>query len=100
MYQWVSGAITSVGLAGCVSFVLVYHRRSGGRWYGTSEGRYLMATSVILASLFALILSFQIFGEWPGRKFVAVLLYAAYAAFPWWLFWLLLRETKRRIRGG
>ena len=100
MYEWASGAITSAGLMGCLAFVFTYQRRSGGTWWSTAVGRYLMFTSTILASLFLLILSFQVFGDWPGRRFVAVLLYACYAAFPWWLFWLLLRETKRRVRGG
>jgi hypothetical protein len=98
-YQWVAGAITSGGLAGCVSFVLVYHHRSGGTWHDTSEGRYLVATKTILASLFALILSYQIFGDWPGRQFVAITLYTLYAAFPWWLFYLLIRAT-RQTKGG
>lgn len=95
-YQWVSGAITTVGLAGCLAFVSTYWSRTGGAWIETAEGRYLMTTKAILGSLFGLVLSVQIFGDWPGRQIVAVTLYALYAAFPWWLYYLLMRATRRR----
>jgi hypothetical protein len=98
-YQWVAGAVTAAGLMGCLAFVATYHISSRGAWRETSEGRYLMATKTILASLFLLVLSTQLFGDWPGRQVVAVVLYATYAVFPWWLYVLLLRAIRRK-QGG
>lgn len=96
-YQWVSGVVTSTGLAGCIAFMLDYQRRSRGSWYESGEGRYFMATSSILGSLFLLVLSVQVFGDWPGRRLVGVILYTLYAVFPWWLWVLLRRATRDRI---
>lgn len=95
-YQWLSGLITATGLVGCLAFVSTYWSRTRGAWYDSAEGRYLMTTNSILGSLFMLILSTQIFGDWPGRRVVAVLLYTLYAGFTWWLHILMLRATRRR----
>jgi len=84
MYQWFLGSITAAGLVGCVTFVLRYAIRSRGAWRRSEAGRFMMVTYFCTGALFTSVLASQIFGDWPGRRIVTVILFSAYVVFTWW----------------
>lgn len=101
-YRVASLCVTTIGLAGCVTFIVSYIRRSNGAWRDSEAGRFFVIANANLAALFLLVISNQILGPWPGRQVVAILLYTAYTAQSWWPLRLLLlanRESKRHKEG-
>lgn len=94
--------VTASGLAGCLVFVVAYAVRSRGAWMAQEAGRFLMAVYANLGALLAFVLVNQVFGDWPGRRLVTVVLFAAYCFEAWWPLRLLSRaqEDARRRRAA
>lgn len=88
--------ITATGFVGCLSFVVTYWIKSGGDWWHTETGRFLFVVYVNLGSLFLLIMTNQVFGDWPGRKLVTLGLYITYAVESWWPLRLLIRAQRHK----
>jgi hypothetical protein len=102
LYKHLMIAITAFGLLGCVTFVVAYAVRSGGTWIHQEAGRFLMVVYTSLAMLLALVLSNQIFADWPGRRQITVALFVLYCIKAWWPLRLLTRaqEDARRRRAA
>lgn len=101
--QLVTLGITSVGLLNCLVFCVGYHIYSRGNWRRSEHGVFLMLSVGCLGSLFALIISTRLFGMWPGRPVVSLVLYSAYVAVSFWptrLLWLSYRRKKPVLNGG
>jgi len=90
--------ITGVGLAGCLFFCVAYWLRSGGAWWRTEAGRFLMTVYANLAALFALVIANQVFGQWPGRQAVTLTVFCAYVVETWWPARLLWHAQARAER--
>lgn len=97
-YQVLISVVTGVGLAGCMYFVIRYWWRTGGRWVREEAGRFLMVFWGTLGALFALVLCNQWLGDWPGRRAVTVVVFAAFVLETWWPSRLLSIAQKRRRR--
>lgn len=102
LYKTLMTAVTVIGLLGCVTFVVTYAIRSGGTWIRQEAGRFLMVVYASLGLLLALVLSNQLFGEWPGRRPVTVALFVVYCIEAWWPLRLLTRaqDDARRRRAA
>lgn len=79
MWKWVTIASVVVGMIASVWFVVRYLSEAGKAAYRNPFGRYLLQRKIILASLFGVVLSNQIFGQWPGRRMAVALLMVAFA---------------------
>lgn len=93
--------VTGIGLANCLGFCLAYWLASSGLWVRDEFGRFLMLFMACLGSLFALIVSTRLWGEWPGRRQVAMALYVVYVLATMWparLLWLAQRNARVRER--
>jgi hypothetical protein len=91
--------ITGIGLLGCITFVVRYWIVTGGAWSTREAGRFLMAVYVNLAALFALVLMNQIWDDWPGKRPITFVLFAAYVIETWWPMRLLHNAQNRRRDG-
>lgn len=90
-------AVTSVGLASCLVFCIGYWIFSKGTWWRSEHGRFLMLFMGCLGTLFALIISSRVFGDWPGRQIVSLVLYLSYVVVSLWpvrLLWISFRRSK------
>lgn len=76
--------ISAVGLVGCVSFMVAYHVRSGGTWRHNEIGLWLMTSRIVLAGIFALIISRYVWGDWAGRETLIMILVALFALQTFW----------------
>lgn len=76
--------ISSIGLVGCIFFMLMYHVRSRGDWRFNEIGVWLMFSRANLASIFALLLANRIWGDWTGRREIILILVAAFALQTFW----------------
>lgn len=93
--------ITGIGLVNCLIFCVSYALASRGEWARDEFGRFMMIFMAILGSLFALIVSARIWGEWPGRRAVSVALYVAYVLVSLWpprLLWVAQKRARERER--
>lgn len=82
--QWAVLAITSIGLINCLVFCAGYQIKSKGGWRKSEHGVFMMLFIASLGTLFALIISTRLFGDWPGRMVVSTLLYTGYVAITFW----------------
>lgn len=87
--------ISAFGLVGCVSFMISYHRRSGGDWRRNEIGIWLMLSRLNLGLIFALLLSNRLFGDWTGRQEVIIALAGLFALQTFWPSKFLWRATRR-----
>lgn len=94
--------VTATGLTGCLAFIITYAIRSRGAWMGQEAGRFLMAVYANLGALLAFVLANQLFGDWPGRRLVTVILFITYCCEAWWPMRLLshAQEDARRRRAA
>lgn len=83
-YRWVLLGLCALGFVGCVVFVVGYQLRSRGAWADSEAGRWLMIGRAEKAALFALVMSNQIVGDWPGRQAATLVLFSAFVALTWW----------------
>ena len=83
------------GMAGVVAFTLLYGLRS--KWYRYTEGRALMSKSTSLAFISAFVGSSLIFGEYPGREWIRLVLYFLFMVASWF-FVLALVKAQRKTR--
>lgn len=91
--------ITAVGLLGCIAFVVAYVRQAGWKIWFNEEGSFLLVVYLNLGTLFMLGIINSIFGDWPGRTVISLVLYMTYAIEAWWPLRLLLRRNRdARVR--
>lgn len=95
-FQVATLTITSVGLFNCLIFCIAYAVLSRGKWWKTEEGKFLMVFMAVLGSLFALIISNRLFGDWPGRRLIVTALYLSYVVATFWPIRLLWKARQRR----
>jgi len=85
------------GLVLAAWFAISYQAQSRGAWRDTAVGRFLMTRKILLAVLFATILSYRLFGDWPGRRPIVALMLVAFA-FQTYLPQKMLMEAQRARR--
>lgn len=84
--------VSAAGVIGWVTFPIAYHVRSRGAWMRHTDplaretARLLMFVSVDIAAILVLVILARTVGDWPGRRYVGLALYAAFMVQPWW--WL------------
>lgn len=94
-------SVTGAGLANCAGFCAAYQLYSGGRWAKDEFGRFMMMFMACMGSLFALVLSSRLWGDWPGRRAVSIALYVVYVLVTLWpsrLLWLAQNDSRKRER--
>lgn len=97
-YQAAVSVTSGLGLLSCAGFCIRWGVRSRMRWAGSEHGWFLMSIAVLLGWLFGMILAFQIFGDWTGRRWVALALYICLFVLTLWfprILWV-SRPEKRR----
>ena len=77
-------AIATFGFVGCVSFIIAYHRRSGGDWRHNEVGIWLMISRVNLGLIFALLVSGRVFGDFWLREYFIIFLVFIFALQTYW----------------
>ena len=95
-YRVLLSAVTGVGLIACAAFAVGYWWQTGGRWVRDEAGRFLMAFMGTLGLLFALVLSNQWVGDWPGRRAVTVVVFTLFVGMTWWPLRLLVIAQRQR----
>lgn len=93
--QILTGTLTGVGLIGCIVAFLAYHIRSRGAWRRYREGRWFMLFFIDMGLLFGLVLTFQIFGDWPLRRPVSIAVYSGLIGLVWGAVRLLFTARER-----
>lgn len=97
-YEKLSFLVTTIGFWNCLVFCVAYPLSSRGKWRETEIGQWLMISMGTLGSIFLLILSNRLFGDWPGRQWLAFLFYIIYVAVTAWPLRLLyVSMTKRHV---
>lgn len=98
-YEISMSIAVSVGIMGCVVFVIGYWWVTRGRWVEDEVGQYFMSSNAVVAALLGIILMNLWFGpEWPGRRHVTFTLILAFIVTRWWplrLLWLAQREKRQ-----
>lgn len=79
-------AICAVGLFGALGVVGFYHLVTWGHWRESEVGWLIVLPLLDLATIFGLIGTTRMFGDWPGRRVAVLVLVALFALHPWW--WL------------
>lgn len=77
-------AISTFGLVGCVSFIIAYHRRSGGDWRHNEVGIWLMISRVNLGLIFGLLITGRVFGDFWLREYFIIFLVFLFALQTYW----------------
>ena len=81
----VAVTVTSgLGLLICLGFCVRWAIRSRMKWAESEHGWFLMTIALLVGWLFGMILAGQIFGDWPGRRWVALALYCALLLLTLW----------------
>jgi hypothetical protein len=87
--------ITGVGLALCLIFVVAFHIKTGGAWWRSEAGRWLMLGRANMVLLFAAVTANRAsaaFARWEGRQWVFLCLYGLFALQTFWPLRLLWHE--------
>ena len=84
------------GAGGCWYFVGAYHWLTGGDWRRTAAGRHLMAFTATLGALLTWIIVARVWPDWPARRVVSLLLFAALVGQVVWRCVLLHRAQHER----
>ncbi len=95
-YQILIVIITSVGVLACLSFVLGYGWVTRGAFGREEAGRYFMTSMSNKLLLFSLVLSGILWGDWPGRKILILILYVSFVATTWWPLRLLVIAQRKK----
>jgi predicted neutral ceramidase superfamily lipid hydrolase len=86
---------------GAVAFCVRFQILTGGAWQRTSLGRHLMFFTGAVAVAELLSVARGLFGEWPYRRVVLLVVFTAFAVLSWQR-WLLLEQEQRQtpMEGG
>lgn len=79
-----------------VGFVVFYAVAS--RWWGSPIGRQQMALRFALALALLLILTARVFGNYPGRAVVSIVVFALLVFVLWWGLALLVSVQRHELR--
>lgn len=71
--DWFILIIVGLAIIPLGHFVYRYHRFSP--WRATREGKNMMGQKIAMLAVFLIIFVARLFGDWPGRTFVTVLVY-------------------------
>lgn len=93
MTELISIVLLAAGLLGVVVFVGLYSWWAP--WWRTEVGQWLVIFPSSLGLLLANGLVFRIVGDYPGRQFINLALFAVCVASPWWSVRLLVRARRR-----
>lgn len=96
LFEKLSLFVTTIGFWNCLVFCLLYHIRTKGSWRRTEHGQWMMISSAVIGSLFMLIVSTRMFGDWPGRQWIILGLYITYVAGTAWPLRLLYLSFARK----
>ncbi len=95
-YQILIVVTTSIGILSCLAFVLGYWWVTRGTFGKAEAGRYFMTSMSNKLVLFSLVLSGILWGDWPGRKVLILILYVSFVATTWWPLRLLILAQRRK----
>lgn len=91
-------AFAAVGFGGSVWFMAAYHSTTDGNWRtATPAGPVMMTASLILSTLFLLIMANRLipgWKDWEPKDWLLAAVYAGYAFTPYSWIWL-LRQAQR-----
>lgn len=84
-YQWITAVVTGLGVLSSTSFIIRWVVRSRMHWMTSEHGWFMMLLAIGLDGLFALIVISTLFGDWPGRRAVAIVVFVMLLALSLWL---------------
>lgn len=101
LWDWIVFGACGVGMVLAGWFAVSYQIQSRGAWRETRAGRFLVTRKVLLFSLFASVMSYRVFGDFPGRRVLVALMLVAFAFQTWVPYRMLMdaqaeRERQRR----
>lgn len=89
----IADALLIFGMLGIFAFTILYGFRS--RWWKYIEGIALFAKSFTLAMVSAISVAFILFGDYPARQTIRVIVYALFAGSSWFFVIALVRRQHR-----
>jgi hypothetical protein len=89
--------LLGVGFVMALAIVIAYGTLT--RWERRPVGRMIMALVFEITAVQGLSLAARIFGEYPGRAILALLLYASFVVTLGWMLSQIIREQLRVRRG-
>lgn len=98
MLRILTGTAAGAALLALLVFIPRYHVVTAGAWRHHPWGRHVMIISVCMLLVLAQAVAFRIFGDWPGREWVLLAMFASYAGSLWQRVWL--NERMGRASAG
>ena len=86
--------------AGATAFCVRFQVLTRGAWKRTPLGRHLMFFTGAVAVAELLSVARGLFGEWPYRRVVLLVVFGVFAALSWQRWLLLEREQRTPMKGG
>lgn len=90
-------AICLVGVTGCLAFLGYWATKAGMDIFRREVSIYLALGMADLLTILGLIASTRIFGDWPGRREVVLVLVFCYTLQPWWLLRLTVHAYRKPV---
>ena len=79
-WEWITVVAVAVGLVASLLFVVRFQLEVGWSWWYNPFGRFLMTRKILLAALFATVLTNMVIGRsWTGREAWTAILMVAFA---------------------
>lgn len=88
----ITTALMIAALAACITFVTVYWTTAP--WWRSEWGRHTMAFVASLGLLVGLILTYRVFGDYPGRRQLLLVSFAALTLLLWQRVYLVIRAQR------
>lgn len=95
-----STVLAVAGFAASLYFVIAYHWSTRGDWWRNPGGRHVMEFTVNLGLLFGLIVAARLWGDYPGRDEVTLVLFAWLVGQVVWRSVLMHRMQRDRESAG
>ena len=99
--QPLTGVLVALVLIFTAATMGTWHYVSGGSWRNYAVGRAFMGLLAVQATIVALALATMVFGQFPGRPWAYVVVYAALVGAQvriWWTAFTALRHPERLNR--
>ena len=78
-WDWVVYAACVIGGLAALTFVVKFQIESRGAWRDNPFGRFLMTRKILLFVLFTTVMTYRLYGDWPGRRILVALMMVAFA---------------------
>ncbi|MGH9247993.1 MAG: putative phage holin [Acidimicrobiales bacterium] len=92
--EWIENALMLLAWAPAVAFPLMYYWTG---WRNSPMGRHIMVYTVVVAAILTETTARALFGSYPGRDWVVLVLILGLVVVLWWRVYLLLTVWRRQI---